>query len=71
MTTVPQDDQAPFLTVREMVVEIRQDVKELKARVGSLERDGFRLKGTATGVVVAVSCIAGVGGLILGLVAYV
>ena len=35
-----EENDAPFMTVKEMVTEIRQDVKELKIQIDRIDRTG-------------------------------
>jgi len=69
MATIPEKDETTFMTVREMVVEIRKDVKDVVQRVSALEGARFQLQGAWAAFCVAGAVIAGVSGLVLGAVA--
>jgi hypothetical protein len=72
-----------FLTMRDVVLEIRADVKDLKAtaasktdiedhetRIRGLEQAGFRLSGAWSTVGVLGGVLAGIAGLALGLLSF-
>lgn len=73
-----EDTTEPFLSMREAVMEIRRDVKELAQTsvtrteflvvvedVRQLQNTGFRFAGTKAAVLMATSALAGFAGLIL------
>lgn len=81
MADTPANGTEPFLTVREMVSEIRQELKEMRAevaqravtddheeRIRGLETATHTLRGVWLTLGVAASLIAGAAGLVLGVI---
>lgn len=68
----PTDNPTEGLTLRELVLEVRTDVKELRAdadrRLTVLEANGFRVQGAWTTISVGAAVLMGSAGLVLGVI---
>ena len=66
------EDETKGLTLRELVLELRVDIKTLSndtnVRLLLLERAGFRLRGAWSAIIIGSSALAGAAGLTIGLI---
>lgn len=73
------DTTEPFLSMREAVMEVRRDVKEIgtnmvtkselaavDGRLRKVENSGLRFAGVRATIVMGISGLAGLAGLVLG-----
>jgi len=59
------------LTVRDLVLEVRRDVKSIEARVKNLEESKFILRGVWSSITVGAVLVAGTASMILNIISHV